>query len=87
MNTVDVTTGNLERFKMTKQDYLRSTWTEGQAAAEGRAAGAGARAIPMVEAQLDSRDLFAAGRLITIAHGDQTYQLRLTAQNKLILTK
>ncbi|MFG1419753.1 hemin uptake protein HemP [Xanthobacter sp. V0B-10] len=49
--------------------------------------GGGARAIPMVDAQLDSRDLFAAGRLITIAHGDQTYQLRLTAQNKLILTK
>ncbi|MFG1403931.1 hemin uptake protein HemP [Xanthobacter sediminis] len=49
--------------------------------------GGGARAIPMVDAQLDSRDLFAVGRLITIAHGDQTYQLRLTAQNKLILTK
>lgn len=45
------------------------------------------RAIPMVRAQLDSRDLFAAGRLVTITHGEQTYQLRLTAQNKLILTK
>lgn len=45
------------------------------------------RTIPMVDAQLDSRDLFAAGRLITIAHGEHTYQLRLTAQNKLILTK
>ncbi|MFS8038189.1 hemin uptake protein HemP [Xanthobacter sp. AM11] len=45
------------------------------------------RAIPMVDAQLDSRDLFAAGRLVTIAHGEQTYQLRLTSQNKLILTK
>lgn len=45
------------------------------------------RAIPMVDAQLDSRDLFAAGRLVTIAHGEHTYQLRLTAQNKLILTK
>ncbi|QRG09745.1 hemin uptake protein HemP [Xanthobacter dioxanivorans] len=41
----------------------------------------------MVDAQLDSRDLFAAGRLITIAHGEHTYQLRLTSQNKLILTK
>ncbi|MBP2151838.1 hemin uptake protein HemP [Xanthobacter flavus] len=41
----------------------------------------------MVRAQLDSRDLFAAGRLVTITHGEQTYQLRLTAQNKLILTK
>lgn len=45
------------------------------------------RTIPMVDAQLDSRDLFAAGRLVTIAHGEHTYQLRLTAQNKLILTK
>ncbi len=48
---------------------------------------ANSRAIPMVDDRLDSRDLFAAGRLITIAHGDQIYQLRLTAQNKLILTK
>lgn len=45
------------------------------------------RSIPMVDAQLDSRDLFAAGRLVTIAHGEHTYQLRLTSQNKLILTK
>ncbi|MGE4372935.1 MAG: hemin uptake protein HemP [Xanthobacter sp.] len=45
------------------------------------------RSIPMVGAQLDSRDLFSGGRLITIAHGKQIYQLRLTAQNKLILTK
>lgn len=75
---------------MTKQDYLRAAWSEAQPGGEGRAAAGrplAARAIPMVDAQLDSRDLFAAGRLITIAHGDQTYQLRLTAQNKLILTK
>ncbi|MFG1297914.1 MULTISPECIES: hemin uptake protein HemP [Xanthobacter] len=74
---------------MTKQDYLQATWSADRSSAEGWAGGAisSARAIPMVDAQLDSRDLFAAGRLITIAHGDQTYQLRLTAQNKLILTK
>lgn len=52
-----------------------------------RPAEAACRAIPMVDAQLDSRDLFAAGRLVTITHGEHTYQLRLTAQNKLILTK
>lgn len=74
---------------MTKQDYLQAAWSGDHSAAEGwmGRSGGGARAIPMVDAQLDSRDLFAAGRLITIAHGDQTYQLRLTAQNKLILTK
>ena len=49
--------------------------------------GRACRAIPMTDAQLDSRDLFAAGRLVTITHGEHTYQLRLTAQNKLILTK
>ncbi|MBA4788232.1 MAG: hemin uptake protein HemP [Rhizobiales bacterium] len=41
----------------------------------------------MVDEQLDSRDLFSTGKVITIAHGDQVYQLRLTAQDKLILTK
>ena len=37
--------------------------------------------------RLDSRDLFAAEREIIIAHGEDTYRLRLTSQNKLILTK
>lgn len=45
------------------------------------------RAIPVVEETLDSRDVFAAARVVSIAHGEQVYQLRLTAQNKLILTK
>jgi hemin uptake protein HemP len=37
--------------------------------------------------QIDSRDLFINTREITIAHGADVYRLRLTAQNKLILTK
>lgn len=37
--------------------------------------------------RLESRDLFVAEREIIIAHGEDTYRLRLTAQNKLILTK
>lgn len=53
----------------------------------GQVEGHRARAIPMVDARLDSKDLFATGRIVTIAHGEQVYQLRLTAQNKLILTK
>ncbi len=74
---------------MTKQEYLRAAWSDAQPMGEGWSGGGSGpvRAIPMVDTQLDSRDLFVAGRLITIAHGDQTYQLRLTAQNKLILTK
>ncbi len=45
------------------------------------------RSVPIVEHRIDSRELFAATREITIAHGADVYRLRLTAQNKLILTK
>jgi len=45
------------------------------------------RSIPLTENRLNSRDLFAASREIIITHGDEIYRLRLTAQNKLILTK
>jgi hemin uptake protein HemP len=37
--------------------------------------------------RFDSRDIFQSVREIIIAHGEETYRLRLTAQNKLILTK
>ncbi|MBR1124058.1 hemin uptake protein HemP [Bradyrhizobium lablabi] len=37
--------------------------------------------------RIESRDLFAVEREIIIAHGEDTYRLRLTSQNKLILTK
>jgi hemin uptake protein HemP len=45
------------------------------------------RIISLSENRVDSRDLFADAREITIVHGGETYRLRLTAQNKLILTK
>jgi hemin uptake protein HemP len=45
------------------------------------------RTIPIADNRIDSRDLFTAAREITIAHGADLYRLRLTAQNKLILTK
>ena len=47
----------------------------------------GARNIHLSDNRIDSRDLFVATREITIAHGAEIYRLRLTAQNKLILTK
>lgn len=52
------------------------------------AASTEARTIP-VDAQhrIESRDLFVDTREITIGHGGDVYRLRLTAQNKLILTK
>jgi hemin uptake protein HemP len=37
--------------------------------------------------RIESRELFAVEREIIIAHGDDFYRLRLTSQNKLILTK
>jgi hemin uptake protein HemP len=45
------------------------------------------RSVPLTDNRINSRDLFASTREILIAHGDETYRLRLTAQNKLILTK
>lgn len=45
------------------------------------------RTLTVADNQLDSRDLFASAREIVIAHGVERYRLRLTSQNKLILTK
>ncbi|HVW22522.1 MAG TPA: hemin uptake protein HemP [Opitutaceae bacterium] len=45
------------------------------------------RTVELNNNRIDSRALFVDGREIVIAHGDETYRLRLTAQNKLILTK
>jgi hemin uptake protein HemP len=36
---------------------------------------------------VNSRDLFVGNNEIVILHGRDAYHLRLTAQNKLILTK
>jgi len=48
---------------------------------------ADARNVAVAAHRIDSRDLFVGTREITIGHGAETYRLRLTAQNKLILTK
>jgi hemin uptake protein HemP len=48
---------------------------------------AATRSLAMSGNRLDSRDLFATEREIIIAHGEDNYRLRLTSQNKLILTK
>lgn len=45
------------------------------------------RQIVISENHIDSRELFTGTREIIIAHGEDMYRLRLTAQNKLILTK
>ena len=46
-----------------------------------------ARSLKLPGHRIDSRDLFVGTREITIQHGEDSYRLRLTAQNKLILTK
>jgi len=45
------------------------------------------RLLTVNGSRIDSRELFAAEREIIIAHGEDNYRLRLTSQNKLILTK
>lgn len=45
------------------------------------------RSVVLRGNRFDSRDIFQSVREIIIAHGEETYRLRLTAQNKLILTK
>lgn len=45
------------------------------------------RVIPMDQHKIESRDLFIGTREVIIHHGGESYRLRLTAQNKLILTK
>jgi hemin uptake protein HemP len=45
------------------------------------------RQVGVVDNRLDSADLFQATRELVITHGSETYRLRLTSQNKLILTK
>jgi hemin uptake protein HemP len=51
------------------------------------AAASAARSLVVKGNRIDSRELFATEREIIIAHGEDTYRLRLTSQNKLILTK
>ncbi len=45
------------------------------------------RLLSMSGSRIDSRELFATEREIIIVHGAESYRLRLTSQNKLILTK
>jgi len=53
----------------------------------GHVAGVTRRTVPVADNVVDSRDLFIATKEIIIAHRGDRYRLRLTAQNKLILTK
>ncbi len=56
-------------------------------AASSVAQSSNARSIGVVSNRIESRDLFVATKEITIGHEGEVYRLRLTALNKLILTK
>ena len=45
------------------------------------------RNVTMTANRINASELFTATREIAIEHGKDIYRLRLTAQNKLILTK
>lgn len=58
-----------------------------QPAADAETSAKLSRTVAVTAGRIESRDLFVGTREVLIAHGDDTYRLRLTAQNKLILTK
>jgi hemin uptake protein HemP len=53
----------------------------------GAAATKHERSVVIANNRIDSQALLEGSREIAIAHGSEIYRLRLTAQNKLILTK
>jgi hemin uptake protein HemP len=59
----------------------------GQAEVETENSTTSSRKVFVTDDRIDSRALFGSSRQITIAHGTEAYTLRVTAQNKLILTK
>jgi hemin uptake protein HemP len=55
--------------------------------ARGGKAPPATRSVAVSGNRIDSHQLFSSEREIMILHGEETYRLRLTSQNKLILTK
>jgi hemin uptake protein HemP len=60
---------------------------DGKASSGDASAPETGRNVVMRGNRFDSRDIFQSVREVIISHGEETYRLRLTAQNKLILTK
>ncbi len=59
----------------------------GDDGADGDRDSSDARPVIVRGNRIDSGELFAADKEIIITHGADVYRLRLTSQNKLILTK
>jgi hemin uptake protein HemP len=66
-------------------DTAKTTTIDGKARAGQKAPGE--RSILVRGNVMTSGELFSSGREILISHGSENYRLRLTSQNKLILTK
>jgi len=66
---------------------MAAGYDEGKIEQLGQEPNRGTRSVVVNDNRIDSRALFAATREVLIGHGDETYRLRLTGQNKLILTK
>lgn len=60
---------------------------EGNRSRDGARVAAAGRHVAVIDHRIDSRELFIETREVTITHRGDIYRLRLTAQNKLILTK
>jgi hemin uptake protein HemP len=65
----------------------QSTPPDGKTSSGDASASESSRNVVLRGNRFDSRDIFQSVREIIISHGEDTYRLRLTAQNKLILTK
>ncbi|MET4021804.1 hemin uptake protein HemP [Bradyrhizobium sp. i1.4.4] len=75
------------RKRITPTMSATSGDNSGDAAGPTQSPSATTRSLTIRGSRIDSRELFAAEREIIIAHGEDAYRLRLTSQNKLILTK
>jgi hemin uptake protein HemP len=85
-----------QRYKQASFEFMGRSKTKMSATSgdniggDGKHAGNSAPAIRSLAVsgnRIDSRELFSSEREIIIAHGAENYRLRLTSQNKLILTK
>jgi hemin uptake protein HemP len=67
--------------------HLSDKTEPGAESGSSQSTSSGPRMISIAGHKIDSRDLFIGTREVTIHHGGEVYRLRLTSQNKLILTK
>jgi hemin uptake protein HemP len=60
---------------------------DAEVAHDAGASASNARTIGIANNRIESREIFVGTKEVTIGHEGEVYRLRLTALNKLILTK